>query len=241
MGIRRGLAAFCVLCAAAAFARADDWPQWRGPNRDAVSAEKGLLKAWPKEGPKLEWSIDTLGVGYSGPAVVGDRIYIAGSKDKDEVLFALNAKDGKEVWAKRIGPLYNNTYGGGPRATPSVDGDRVYALGGTGEIVCFDAAKGDELWRRNMTKDMAGVINPIIGGPGVWGGSWSTLVDGNVVVCVPGGKQGLLAALDRKTGNVVWQSKDVTDECTYSSPVVAEIGGVRQYVEMTNAGVVGVE
>jgi hypothetical protein len=122
-----------------------------------------------------------------------------------------------------------------------VDGDRVYALGGTGELICCDTAKGAVQWQKSMTKDLGGVVNPIIGGPGGWGWSWSPLVDGDAVVCVPGGKQGLLAALDKKKGNVLWQSKDVKDDCTYSSPLVAEIGGVRQYVEMTNAGVVGVE
>jgi outer membrane protein assembly factor BamB len=173
--------------------------------------------------------------------VVGDRIYIAGTKDNDEVLFALDAKTGKELWATPIGPIYKNAWGGGPRATPVVDGDRVYALGGTGEFVCCDTAKGGAVWRKSMTKNLGGAINPIIAGPGGWGWSWSPLVDGDAVVCVPGGKQGLLAALDKKTGNVLWQSKDVPDDCTYSSPLVAEIGGVRQYVEMTNAGVVGVE
>jgi outer membrane protein assembly factor BamB len=122
-----------------------------------------------------------------------------------------------------------------------VDGDRVYALGGFGDLVCCATAKGDVIWRKSMTEGLSGEVNPIIGGPGGWGWTWSPLVDGDVVICVPGGKDGTLAALDKKTGNVVWRSKELTDKATYSSPIVAEVGGIRQYIEMTNAGVAGVD
>src|SRR5262245_46944652 len=125
MKVKNGWWAWCVLAVAAVTARGDDWPQWRGPNRDGVSKEKGLLKAWPKDGPKLAWKIDTLGAGYSGPAVVGDRVYIMGTRGQDDVLFCLDATSGKEVWKQpvKVGPLYTfkgNSWGDGPRATPAV-------------------------------------------------------------------------------------------------------------------------
>jgi outer membrane protein assembly factor BamB len=224
-------------------ARADDWPQWRGPDRLGVSKEKGLLKEWPKEGPKLLWTCKDAGVGYSGPAVVGDRLFTMGGRGGTEYLFALDVASGQEVWAAKIGPLFQGTqWNAGPSATPTVDGGLVYGLGGQGILVCVDAAKGQEVWRKDMTADLGGSVNPVGGGPTAfaWGWNWSPIVDGDQVVCVPGGSQGLLAALDKKSGNVLWRSKEVTEKATYSSPVIAEVGGIRQYVAMTNNGVVGV-
>jgi outer membrane protein assembly factor BamB len=220
-------------------ARADDWPQWRGPDRLGVSKEKGLLKEWPKEGPKLLWTCKDAGVGYSGPAVVGNRLYTMGGRGGTEFLFALDVDSGKEVWAAKIGPLFEGTqWNGGPSATPTVDRGQVYGLGGQGILVCVDADKGKELWRKDMTADLGGGVFPVLST--LWGWNWSPLADGEQVICVPGGSQGLLAALDRKTGNVLWRSKEVTDKATYSSPVIAEVGGTRQYVAMTNSGFVGV-
>src|SRR5262245_52727365 len=115
---------------------AADWPGWRGPDRTGVSKEKGLLKTWPQGGPKLLWTNDKLGMGYSGPAVVGDALYISGSDSRKEYLFALGVKDGKPLWKAEIGPLFENDRGNGPRGTPSVDGNHVYALGGQGTLLC---------------------------------------------------------------------------------------------------------
>jgi outer membrane protein assembly factor BamB len=235
------LAVGLLLCPAV---YADDWPQWRGPNRDGVSKETGLLKTWPKEGPKLLWTYKDAGVGYSCPAVVGDRLYTMGGRSDGDYLFALDVKEGKELWAFKIGPVFTfkgNAWGDGPRGAPSVDGQRVYALDGGGDLVCVDAAKGTQIWRKNMSKDLNGEVNPVQFGPGGWGWSWSPLVDGDQVICVPGGKDGALAALNKKTGEVVWRSKELTDLATYSSPIMADIGGIHQYIEVTNAGVAGVE
>jgi outer membrane protein assembly factor BamB len=239
------LALLAGLCLAAVTARGDDWPQWRGPDRDGVSKEKGLTKTWPKDGPPLVWTMKELGLGYSGPAVVGDRLYILGTRGDGECLFALDVKSGKEVWQApaKIGPVFTfkgNSWGNGPRATAAVAAGMVYALGGFGDLVCVDAKDGKEVWRRSMAKDFGGAVNPIMNDAGGWGWTWSPLVDGDQVIAVPGGKDGLLAALDKKTGNVIWRSTGVTDKATYSSPIVAEVGGIRQYVAMTNAGVVGV-
>jgi outer membrane protein assembly factor BamB len=224
-------------------ARADDWPQWRGPDRSGVSKEKGLLKQWPKEGPKLLWTYTDAGHGYSQGAVVGDRLYTMGGRGDTEYLFALDVASGKQVWAAKIGPFFEGTqWNAGPSATPTVDGSLVYGLGGQGILVCVDAAKGTEVWRKDMTADLGGAVNPVGGGPTAfaWGWNWSPLVDGDHVICVPGGPKGLLAALDKKSGEVLWRSKEVTDKATYSSPVIVEVGGIRQYVATTNAGIVGV-
>src|SRR5262252_1534907 len=129
-------------------ARADDWPQWRGPNRDGVSKETGLLKTWPKDGPKLVWTFRKAGAGYSCPAIVGDRLYTMGAREGDEYLFCLDIKDPKavqELWAVKLGPTFTfkgNIWGDGPRATPTVDDGLVYGLGGQGELVCVDAKDG---------------------------------------------------------------------------------------------------
>jgi outer membrane protein assembly factor BamB len=228
---------------------AADWPQFRGPGRDGQSADRGLLKAWPAGGPKLLWAYTDAGVGYAGPAVVGDRLYTCGGRGADEFVFALDLKGAtpKEAWAVRLGRLFTwqgNSWNAGPNVTPTVDGDRVYALGGFGDLVCVDTA-GRELWRVDLGKDLAGEVNPIGGGlerptPLGWGNAAAPLVDGDILVCVPGGKRGLLAGLDKATGKLLWRSGEVTDQAPYASPVVATIGGVRQYVAATNKGLVGV-
>lgn len=233
--------------------RADDWPQYRGPARDGVSRETGLLKQWPQGGPALLWTYDEAGVGYSGPAVVGDRLYLAGGRGEAEHLIALDIKTvaggtAKQVWCTEIGPLFQwkgNSWNVGPNATPTVGGGRVYALGGFGDLVCVEAASGKETWRKNQPRDLGGEVDPIGGGLTEptslgWGYASSPLLDGDRLICVPGGKRGLLAALNPGTGAVLWQSQDVTDQASYSSPLAVEIGGVKQYVQVTNGGAVGV-
>lgn len=241
-----------ILLAVAFPATAADWPQYRGPNRDGVSPEAGLLREWPTDGPRLLWTYADAGTGYAGPAVVGDRLYTAGGRGDAEFVIALDLKgtDGipKELWAVKIGPLFTwkgNSWNAGPNVTPTVDGDAVYALGGFGDLVCVEAATGKERWRVNLPRDLSGAVNPIGGGladptPLGWGYAAAPLVDGDRLICVPGGKPGLLAALDKKTGKVLWRSTDATDQAPYSSPVAAEIGGTRQYVQVTNKGIVGV-
>jgi len=219
--------------------RADDWPQWQGPDRTNVSKETGLLKTWPKDGPKLLWTFDKAGVGFSGPAVVGDRLYIMGGREDTSIVFALDVKTGKELWSCLIGKTFRNSYGDGPRGTPTIDGDSLYALDGQGELICVETSSGKKRWSVNMQNDLKGEM---MSG---WGYSESVLVDGDQVVCCPGGKEGTVAALDKKTGKVKWRSKELTDKATYSSLVVAEIGGVRQYVQLTHksasdGGIVGV-
>lgn len=244
------LLVLCLGCLARAL-RADDWPQFRGPHRDSLSHESGLLKEWPKGGPPLMWTYTGVGIGFSGPAVVGDRIYSMGGRGDAEYVFALDpGGDGrsvKERWAVRVGPVFTwpeggNRWGDGPRATPTVDRDLVFALGGLGTLVCVEADTGKERWRKDLPRELGAEVNNIAGSPEKigWGFSWSPLVDGQRVICQPGGRQGTLAALDRDTGRVLWQSKEVTYAASYSSPVAADFGGIHQYVVLTNEGLTSV-
>jgi outer membrane protein assembly factor BamB len=238
------------VAACAASLHAADWPQYRGPNRDDVSAETGLLKEWPAGGPPLVWTYKEAGVGYSGPAIVGDRLYTLGGRGETEVLIALDLKTVREgtiqeAWLAKVGPLFQwkgNRWSAGPSATPTVDGERIFALGGNGDLVCVEAASGQERWRTNLPKEMEAQVNPIGGGPKNlgWGFTWSPLVDAEQVICIPGGPKGAVAALHKATGRLLWRSAEVTDQAAYTSPMLAEIGGVRQYVVLTNQGLFAV-
>jgi len=212
-----------------------DWPQWRGPARDAVSKETGLLKSWPEGGPALAWKASGLGTGYSGLAIVGDRIYTMGDKDGAACLIALSATDGQVLWTTPFGKAGAPGWGGfaGPRCTPTVDGDRLYAVAQYGEIICAQTSDGKKVWTKHMVDDLGGGLPE-------WGFSESALVDGDKVVFTPGGSQGTLAALNKQTGEVIWRSKDWTDPAHYSSIIAEDIAGVRQYIQLTPASVAGV-
>jgi outer membrane protein assembly factor BamB len=241
---RTALAAGVLVLPALAYA--DDWPQWRGPDRNAVSKETGLLKTWPKAGPALAWIFNEAGTGYTAPAVVGGTVYTMGARGDTEYVIALDGK-GKELWSAKVGPVWDfksNVWNRGPDATPSVDGGLLYALGSHGDLVCVDTNGGAILWQKNLPKQLAGEVNNVFGGPDTvkmgWGYTWSPLVDGDKLVCTPGGPEGLFAALDKKTGAVIWRSKGATDAATYASPIAADFGGVRQYVALVQNGLVAV-
>ncbi|MBI2925483.1 MAG: PQQ-like beta-propeller repeat protein [Verrucomicrobia bacterium] len=213
---------------------ASDWPQWRGPNRDGVSAETGLLKEWPKGGPPLAWKATGVGAGYSSVSVVAGRIFAMGDVAGASSVIALDEKTGKLLWSAKVGGTGGGDGYPGPRCTPTVDGERVYAMNQFGDLVCVEAVTGKEVWRKNLTKDFGGRM---MSG---WGYSESPLVDGERLVCTPGGSKGTLLALDKKTGAVLWQSKDFTDNAAYSSVVAVKVGGVPQYIQLTDASVAGV-
>jgi len=209
-----------------------DWPQWRGPARDDISKETGLLKQWPEGGPKKLWSFTNAGQGYSSFAVAYGALFTLGTRDGNELLMCISAEKGHEVWAAKLGDILGNKWGDGPRGTPTVDGDRVYALGGDGTLACFNVKDGKEIWRTTM-KELGGEVPK-------WGYTESVLVDGNHVLCTPGGPKGTMAALDKATGKLVWQSKDLPDFAHYSSIVPATINGQPQYVQRTEQTVFGV-
>ena len=219
-----------------------DWSQWRGPKRDGIAAEQPLLKSWPSAGPKLLYSlkdVKDIGTGYGTPAVVGDVMYILGAdgakQDAKEFVTCLNVKDGKRVWQQPLTTTpgkFNDGWGGGPRSTPTVDGDRLYVLGATGDLVCLKTDKGSVVWTKNLVSDFGGKIP-------TWGYSESVLIDGDQLVCTPGNKN-CVVALDKATGKTIWECKELSDGAGYSSIVIAEIGGVKQYVQQTMSSALGV-
>ncbi|MBU6399620.1 MAG: PQQ-binding-like beta-propeller repeat protein [Verrucomicrobia bacterium] len=211
-----------------------NWPQWRGANRDDHSTDTGLLKEWPAGGPPLAWKITGLGPGYAGVSVAAGRIYTMGDGPGSSYLFALNEPDGRLLWKAKVGQPGGGGGYEGPRCTPTVDGELIFALGQFGDLVCVDTASGTVEWHKNLETDFGGKM---MSG---WGYAESPLVDGDHVICTPGGPQGTIVALDKKTGAVAWRTKDFTDNAAYCSLIIAEIGGVRQYIQLTDASVAGV-
>jgi outer membrane protein assembly factor BamB len=220
-------------------ARANDWPQWRGSNRDGHSKETGLLKEWPKDGPRAVWQVKDLGGGYSTPSVAGGRLYVMTNKGlADEFVVARDTKDGRLVWSTRIGKVGNPdqqpSYPAA-RSTPTVDGAALYALGSDGDLVCLETATGKVRWQKSLRADFGGQ-------PGTWAYAESPLVEGDVVVSTPGGNAATFLALNKNTGDVVWKTAVPGGaRAGYSSIVAANAGGVRQYVAYTGDGLFGVE
>lgn len=229
----RSVGALALTLVTTQFAFGVDWPQWQGPNRDAISAETGLLAEWPPAGPPLVWKAQGLGGGYSMTAIVAGRIYGMSYRDVDEVVWALDEKDGKEIWTTRIALAKKVDWGEGSRATPTVDGDRLYVLGVGGMLACLETATGKVQWQQDLAKDFGGQMPN-------WGFAESPLVDGDMVVCTPGGSGGTILALNKKTGATVWRTKDLKDTPCYSSIIKITIDGVPQYIQMTDQNVVGV-
>lgn len=214
--------------------RNSDWNQWRGPNRDGLSPDTGLLKSWPSGGPPVAWKTTGVGGGFSSISVVGDKIFTMGDVGDACNLIALKLLDGSILWQTRIGEVGGGGGYPGPRCTPASDGTLVFALGQFGDLVCAEVATGKEVWRKSMDKDFGGKM---MSG---WGYSESPLIDGDHLVCTPGGKNGTVLALKKTSGEKVWQSSDLTDRAAYSGLLPVVIGGVRQYLVFTDASVAGI-
>jgi outer membrane protein assembly factor BamB len=229
---------FSCVASFAIATQAADWPQWRGPNRDGISRETGLLKEWPNEGPKLIWHAKDIGHGYSTPAVVGNRLYLMSNRGTDdEFVQALNTADGEQIWSTRVGKVGPNRgpQYPGARSTPTVDGQLIFALGSDGDLACLNTDDGKIRWQKNLRTEFAGK-------DGAWAYSESPLVDGDKLVVTPGGADATIVALDKKSGEVFWKSPiSEGDEAAYASIVTADIGGVKQYVQFLQKGVVGVD
>jgi len=216
-----------------------DWPQWRGPQRSGASNERGLLKEWPKGGPKLLWQVNDIGDGYSTPAVVGDRIYLMSNRGLDnEFVQALATQNGKVIWTTRVGnvgnpqqmPSYPKA-----RSTPTVDGKFVYALSSDGDLVCLESNSGKIVWQKNVRKEFGGR-------PGEWAYAESPLVDGDMVVATPGGSDATIVALNKKTGALIWKSAVPDgDDAGYASAIVVQSAGRKQYVQLLSKGLVGID
>jgi outer membrane protein assembly factor BamB len=219
--------------------QAADWPQWRGPERNGHSSETNLLREWPPDGPKLLWQINDVGAGFSTPSIAGGRIYLLGNVGlTNEFALALSAVDGHRLWSVRLGkvgrPEQNPNYPGA-RSTPTVDGKLLYALGSDGDLVCLETRGGKQRWRKHLVADFTGRC-------GDWAYAESPLVDGNALICTPGGSNATMLALNKKTGALLWKC-DVpqADDAGYASAVVTELSGIRQYVQFLSNGLAGVE
>ncbi|MCC6231142.1 MAG: PQQ-like beta-propeller repeat protein [Verrucomicrobiales bacterium] len=213
---------------------AADWPEWRGPLRSDHSPDTGLLKQWPSTGPKQLWVNRDGGLGYAGFSVIGNTLLTMGLRADQEFLLALDATTGKELWATPAGPKYPNNWGDGPRATPTVSGDKVLTLGGQGVLVCASLKDGKVLWQKSLVTDLGGKLQS-------WGYTESPLVIQDLVICTPGGSQGTLAALHLADGTTAWRSTELTDAAQYSSPIRVEHGGKTQIVQLVMSKVFGVD
>ena len=213
---------------------AAEWPQWRGPERTGISREQGLMKQWPQGGPTLLWKAVGLGGGYSTPTVAGGRVYGMGYVGGNEVVWAVDAKSSNGLWMTPIATANNRVgYGDGSRSSPTVDGNRLYVVGVSGDLTCLDT-DGKVQWKRNFVSEFGGSV------PG-WGYCESPLVDGAIVVGTPGGRSAVMAGFNKQTGQTVWQAQAPQQlPAHYASPIAANLDGQRQYVNFTGGGVVGV-
>lgn len=238
---------FCAFLTPSLGAVADDWPQWRGPDRDGHSQETGLFETWDEaDGPPLEWQAEGLGSGYASVAVVDGRIYTTGNFDEGQAVVAVDAQQGRVLWRQPLTDEVPQHGYEGSRSTPTVDGDRLYVVASGGAIACLRTSDGQLVWQRDFDDWQGKMMSG-------WGFSESPLVDGDRVICTPGGAEGVMVALDKQTGDEIWASrlprygdetgvggKDLRDGAGYASAVVSEGGGVRQYIQLVGRGLVGV-
>jgi outer membrane protein assembly factor BamB len=218
-------------------ATAGEWPRWRGVNFDNKSPETGLLKSWPAAGPPLLWQVEGLGTGFASVAVAGGKIFTMGRLSGVDSILVLDEGDGHVLVTAPVGPGKRER---GPNCTPTVDGNLMYGLSIDGDLVCAEVATGKQVWRKSYAGDFGGRM---MSG---WGYSESPLVDGDRLICTPGGEQAIMAALDKRTGNVIWKTplpaggERGKDGAGYSSIVISEGAGVKQYVQLVGRGVIGV-
>jgi outer membrane protein assembly factor BamB len=209
-----------------------EWFQWRGPNRDGISAETGLLQHWPKSGPPQVWRTAGLGNGYSSFSTSGGRLYTLGARAGNEYVIALDRATGKKVWEYLNGRRYENDRGDGPRSTPTVDGDRLYVFGGSGDLTCLDAASGKRIWTVN-------VVQKFRGGNPYWGYSESPLVVGDRILVNAGGRNASIVAVSKADGATLWQQHN--DGAGYSSPMLMRTGSLSQVIFFTESRTLAVD
>ena len=235
---------FAVVCVGSitrlpAVEPAGNWPQWRGPNRDNRSSDTGLLKIWPEGGPPLEWSVEGLGEGIASVSVANGRIYTVGHIEEKEYVTALEERTGQRIWVtpigRRIGAVENSQLMRWlSQRTSTVDGDRLYAVRADAQLVCLACADGRELWRKDFAQEFGT-------GPRIWGFCDRPLVEGDKLICTPGGSEATIVALDKVSGEVVWKTLIGDGELgAYGAMVIAEVDGIRQYVTFLDRGLVGV-
>jgi len=208
------------------------WPQLHGPNRDNISTEKGLLRQWPAEGPKLLWKYADCGKGYAGVSIVEGRIYTSGDFGDKEFVLALDL-DGKLVWKTENGKSWNGPYPGA-RTTPTFDQGFLYHLNPHGRLAAFEAASGKEKWALDIRKEFGAEL-------ATWAFSENVLVDGGTLFCVPGGPKGRIVALDKTSGKVIWANTELTERAAYCSPILITHNGARQLVTVMQKSIVSVD
>jgi outer membrane protein assembly factor BamB len=231
-----------LLLGAATNANAEDWPTFRGEDRTAVSTEKNLLDKWPAKGPKLLWSGKGAGRGYASPAVANGRIYTLGDRpstanDQDEYLTCFDEKTGKQLWMTKTGGAWNEGPESwqGSRGTPTVDGELVYVISPFGKLFCCKTSDGSVVWQKDLKADFGGSKKDS------WGYSESPLIDGQMLLCTPGGKTATVVALDKANGELIWKCVRPDDEgAGHASVVISEVGGQKVYVQNTAVGPMGI-
>jgi outer membrane protein assembly factor BamB len=235
---RHNTALILAMCVQVASIHAADWPQFRGLNRDGKSPETGLLKKWPEAGPRHVRTISGVGGGFSSPVISGGRIYITGKVGDDLKLFCFDVS-GRKIWERTHAPAFregdapHSPYPGA-RATPTINGDMIFLLGGLGRLTAYRTINGEPIWTVDVVRELGGRVP-------VWGYAESVLIVGDKLIFTPGGeKTGTFAALDKKSGRVFWQSKEVTERAEYASPILIEHHNVRQVVNMTRGGLLAV-
>ncbi len=238
-----------LLCASAFAQGAFDWPQWQGPDRNAISKERGLLQEWPEKGPPLAWKAKGIGSGMGGVAISKGRVYASGDQGDASWVYALKESNGELIWKARLGrsgEVGSSVTPAGPRGTATVDGDRLYLMSQFGELVCY-TTEGKEVWRTDLVKDHGGIVP-------TWGYAESVLIDGDKLICSPGAPNAALMALNKMTGKVIWRSEVPTklnrgsegpggrrggpnrgleSGASYASIIAIDFEGVRQYVQLT--------
>lgn len=223
--------------------RAEDWPTFRGIDRSGISPEKDLLKRWEASGPKLLWEAKGAGRGYSSAAIADGRVYTLGdgnstAKDKDEYLTCYDDKNGRQIWMAKAGPAWTSGQSSwqSSRSTPTVDGDLVYVITPAGKLICCKTADGAIAWSKDLKSDFAGKKKD------GWGYSESPLIDGDQVVCTPGGPESTVVALNKNTGELIWKTARPDDVgAGHSSIVISQVGGKRVYVQNTGGGPIGID
>jgi len=228
---------------AANIGRCDDWPTFRGSQRTAIAPDKNLLTEWPEGGPKLVWESTGAGRGYASLAVAGDKIFTLGdglstkAGDEDEYLIAFDRATGKQLWTTKTGPAWKEMQPDwhNSRSTPTVDDSMVYVVTPKGVLVACNTADGEEVWRKNLVDDIGGKKDD------PWGYSESVLIDGDNLVCTPGGEKATMVAFNKKTGELIWTAIRPGDRgAGHASIVISEVGGNRVYVQITGSGAIGV-
>jgi len=213
-----------------------EFSDWRGPNRDGIFPETGLLKEWPEEGPELLWSFEGLGHGHNSVAIANDRVYVTGVKDSARAsgtLFAFDF-DGALLWKKEYGKDFTDNFIG-TRSTPVVVDDHIYLESGAGAIYCLNAGNGEEIWSKGFIEDFG--VDTLI----QFGYSESVLIEGDLLYCVPGSKENNVVALNRFTGETVWSSGGVGEQATYNSPILVKVGTQRLVIAMTSGSIMGID